>query len=178
MKYLALLRGINVGGNSIIKMADLKAAVEKIGFNNVKTYIQSGNVFFESENTDKEELTEILQKYFLINFNLDIPTIVLSDFQLEKVLEGIPDEWNRTNDLRCYIAFIKIPTTPDDVLKEIELKEGIDFVKSGPGVLYMSTKLSGLTKSRFSRLAGKPVYRYITMRNITTVRKLFSMLKQ
>jgi len=61
-RFLALLRGINVGGNNLIKMNDLKAEFERLGFQDVKTYIQSGNVIFSSALSDKLKLTELLEK--------------------------------------------------------------------------------------------------------------------
>ena len=61
MKYVALLRGINVGGNNRVPMAELKLCFEKMGFNNVVTYINSGNVIFESNQTDLVRIVEICE---------------------------------------------------------------------------------------------------------------------
>ena len=66
--YIALLRGINVGGNNIIKMVDLKLAFEEMEFSNVKTYIQSGNVIFSSDRKNKVELTDEIEKKLLEKF--------------------------------------------------------------------------------------------------------------
>lgn len=60
-QYLAFLRGINVGGNAIIKMADLKKAFEQMGFKNVRTLLASGNVIFEADHADKEVLTKKME---------------------------------------------------------------------------------------------------------------------
>ena len=84
----------------------------------------------------------------------------------------------KKNDLRCYIAFVREPITSNDVLKEIETKESVDFVKAGQAVVYMSTKLAGLTKSRFTKLAGKKISKDITIRNYTTVQKLLALTEQ
>ncbi len=177
MKYVALLRGINVGGNSIIKMVDLKECFEKCGFKNVSTFIQSGNVIFESEMTNVQEITKKLEENLLKTFDIPIRVIVLSSTQLQKVLSGVPDEWNK-DDLRCYIAFVKSPVTSKDVLKEVQLNKDVDFIKTGQGVLYMSTKLSGLTQSGFSKLSRKKIYQDITIRNYTTTQKIFNLMKK
>jgi uncharacterized protein (DUF1697 family) len=63
-------------------------------------------------------------------------------------------------------------------LKEITLNEGVDFIAVGIGVLYMSTKLSGITKSRFSKLAGKKIYKDITIRNYNTTQKLLELMEK
>jgi uncharacterized protein (DUF1697 family) len=176
VKYIALLRGINVGGNSIIKMYDLKAAVEKCGFSNVKTVIQSGNVIFESnESIDKATLK--MEKALSENFGVSSGMIIKTHDQFKEVLAGIPDAWKKADDLRMYIAFVIGPVTVQEVLAEIEPKEGVDFVETGPGVLYMSTRLSGITKSRFSKLVAKKIYKSISIRNYNTVKKLLAFME-
>jgi uncharacterized protein (DUF1697 family) len=60
-RYIALLRGINVGGNTLIKMPDLKVCFESLGFTDVVTYIQSGNVVFSTRNDNAEEITQLIE---------------------------------------------------------------------------------------------------------------------
>jgi uncharacterized protein (DUF1697 family) len=177
MKYVALLRGINVGGNSIIKMTDLKSAVEKSGFRNVKTYIQSGNVIFESEEKNTAKITSRLEEALLKNFQVETRVILLTPSQLKKVISEIPGDWKNNNDIRRYVAFIREPVTAQDVMREIELREGVDFVKPGEGVVYLSTLLSGLTKSKLNKIMAKKVYRDITIRNYNTVQKLLAFME-
>lgn len=176
MKYVAFLRGINVGGNALVKMTELKTAFEKAGFTNVLTYINSGNVIFESTGEDKNKLTkqieEILEKSFFA-----IKSVVLSQDDIEEIVKDVPADWNRGKDLRCYIAFLKETTQPQDVLKEMHLNKTVDTAEIGKSVVYMTTKLSGLTKSGFTKLIGKKIYKEMTMRNYTTVQKLFALAK-
>jgi uncharacterized protein (DUF1697 family) len=178
MKYVALLRGINVGGNSIIKMAGLKEAAEKCGFSNVRTFIQSGNVIFESVEKDNGKLSAKLEDCFSKNYSIESQAIILTEDQFRKVVGAAPEDWKTRDDLRRYIAFVRPPITPEDLLKEIKLKEDVDFVRAGAGVLYMSTLLSGITKSGFTKLVGTKVYKDITIRNYTTVHKLLELLEQ
>jgi uncharacterized protein (DUF1697 family) len=177
MKYLALLRGVNVGGNSIIKMADLKDAVEKSGFNNVKTLINSGNVIFESVQKDTTNIAKTLEEILRTSFNVDSRVVVLTIPQLKNVVDGAPDGWKTSEDIRCYIAFLLGTIKPAEVIDQIKLKEGVDFVNAGPGVVYMTTLLSGITKSGFTKIIGKPVYKEITMRNFNTVKKLLALMQ-
>jgi uncharacterized protein (DUF1697 family) len=177
MKYVALLRGINVGGNSIIKMTDLKEAVEKCGFTGVITFIQSGNVIFESDEINNDQIVARLADCLLKYFKYDSSLVVRSLEQFTKIVSEIPTDWEKSDDLRRYLAFIAGPLTAQDVIREISLKEGIDSLKLGTGVLYMSTKLRGLSRSGFTKLINTKVYRYITIRNFNTVQKLLAIME-
>ncbi len=174
MRYVALLRGINVGGNSLVKMSDLKKAFENLGFENVSTYINSGNVIFDSDDS-LTKINEKIDRKLSKIFNFDLTTVVISKKSLEKTTENIPAEWKKSKDLRCYIAFVKEPISEQEVLSKIRLKDGVDSVATYRGVLYMTTKLSGITKSGFSKLARQKIYKHITIRNYNTVKKLLEL---
>ena len=178
MRYVALLRGINVGGKGIIKMTELKAAMANCGFANVKTYIQSGNVIFESDEEKTSNIASRMERCILKAFKIDSQTIVITYDQIKKVVSEVPPDWDQRNDLRRYIAFIREPVTPLEVLKQIRLKEGVDFAKAGEGVVYMTTLLSGLTKSGFAKLVSTKVYKDITIRNYSTVQKLLTLMEE
>lgn len=177
MKYLALLRGINVGGNNIIKMADLRSCLERNRFHNVQTYIQSGNVIFASEQSRTSTLTT-LEKVLSKEFAYEASVVLRTFEEVEKTIASMPTSWRSPDDLRCNIAFVKEPTTAQEVLNECEPREGIDKVCIGPGVVYMSTKLKGITKSGINKLIGKKIYREITIRNLRTTQKIFEMMKR
>ncbi|HYE22578.1 MAG TPA: DUF1697 domain-containing protein [Verrucomicrobiae bacterium] len=178
MKYVALLRGINVGGNNIIKMIKLKASFEKTGFKNVITYIQSGNVIFESAEKNIPKLERKIEKALSKEFKYNSRVVVRSQAQLKKVLAEIPSDWKKRTDLRCNVCFVKAPLNAQEVLKEIELKQGVDFVKTGKGVVYTSTLMNSLTQSKFSKLVMKKVYQFITIRNLNTTQKLVALMEK
>ena len=77
-KYISLLRGINVGGNKKILMADLKLLYANIGLLNISTYIQSGNVFFETESTDTALLAQNIENAIRAKYGFDVPVLVLN----------------------------------------------------------------------------------------------------
>ena len=89
-KYVALLRGINVGGKNKIKMTELKKVFEDSGFLNVKTYINSGNIIFSSPITNEENLKEKCELIIFEHFKLTIPVTIISGAYLEKALEHAP----------------------------------------------------------------------------------------
>ncbi|HEY4036330.1 MAG TPA: DUF1697 domain-containing protein [Ktedonobacteraceae bacterium] len=178
MKYVALLRAINVGGNNRIKMEQLRACFEVGGFEQVITYIQSGNVIFESEDENKEKLTKEIEESLSRTFDYTARIVLRSYAEIQKVVEEAPDDWNTRTDLRCNVAFIKEPVTAKEAWQEILPKEGIDVVTIGHGVLYLSTVLSGLTKSALGKLVSKKIYQDMTIRNYTTTQKLLTLMKQ
>jgi uncharacterized protein (DUF1697 family) len=177
MKYLALLRGINVGGNNIIKMSDLILAVEKIGFRNVVTYIQSGNIIFESDITNVSEIENRLKAALAKSFDYRSRLIIKSHEQMKQIIKEVPDEWRKSTNLRCYIAFISEMLRPESLVPQIEVNPSVDSLKPGPGVLYMTTLLSGLTRSRFSKIITNEFYKEITIRNYNTAGKILSLME-
>lgn len=90
MKYISILRGINVSGQKKIKMADLKTLYESIGFNNVVTYIQSGNVIFDSKVKNKTEIKISIEKAIEKEFNFHVPVEIRTKREIENVLKNCP----------------------------------------------------------------------------------------
>ncbi len=178
MKYVALLRGVNVGGNSLIKMTDLKETVEKIGFTNVQTYIQSGNVIFESGEANVSKIDSLLEESLKKRFKYGSRIVVRNYEQFKRVISEVPADWEKGKDIRCYIAFVREPVTSQDIVKEIQVKEGVDFISAGKGAIYMTTLMSGLTKSGFTRMVGKPFYKDITIRNYNTAKKILALMER
>lgn len=85
MKYISLLRGINVAGKNVVKMADLKELYLRVGFGEVKTYIQSGNVIFYSEKRDIQEVERIIESAIFLDYNFDVPVQVIPVLKMKKV---------------------------------------------------------------------------------------------
>jgi uncharacterized protein (DUF1697 family) len=175
MKYIALLRGVNVGGKSSISMSAIKTAFEHEEFKNVSTYINSGNVFFESEEKDVKKLTHTIEAIFETQF-FPIDTVIFSVEEIKKVVKNIPKSW-KEDDVRKYVAFVIPPTKPAEIIPVIKLREDVDFIDSGEYVIYMTTKMSGLTKSGFSKFASHPLYKKVTIRNFNTVQKILSRME-
>jgi uncharacterized protein (DUF1697 family) len=178
MTYVALLRGINVGGRNLLRMVDLRVCLERRGFRSVSTYIQSGNVIFESDLTDRAKLTTAMRRALTAEFGYDSPILVRSRDQLKAVVARAPREWKSRTDLRRYVAFLREPLTAKQALKELDPKHGVDFVKAGDGVLYMSTLLRHLKQSGFTKVVGKEIYRDMTIRNYGTCQKILALMQR
>ena len=178
MTYVAFLRGINVGGKNITKMAALKACLENAGFDRVETFIQSGNVVFESGQRSAAKLTSQIDAAVDAALGLDPRVVVLSRDLLKAVLAGAPAAWRSRTDLRMNIAFLRPPVTAAVALKEVAVRPGVDAVAAGKGVLYMSTALRDLGKSRMSRIVMKPVYQEMTIRTNATCQKILALMER
>ena len=178
-QYLALLRGINVGGNNIIKMADLKTCFESMGFSNVLTYIQSGNVLFKSAEKDKVKLTKNIETGLSERFSYEARLVIVTHKQLKQAVEEAPRGFGKDADkFRYDVIFLKEPITPKEAMKSVSTKEGIDNAYTGKNVLYFSRLLSRATQSRLPRIAGLPVYQSMTIRNWNTTAKLLALMEK
>ena len=105
--HLALLRGINVSGHSMIKMDALKTALERIGFKNVKTYIQSGNVFVDSDEENGPSVGFLIKQEIFKAFGHEVPVVVISKADLEACMKNNPYLKEKDCDLKkLYVAFI------------------------------------------------------------------------
>ncbi len=179
IQYLALLRGINVGGKNIIKMTDLKACFESLGFSDVVTYIQSGNVLFKSAEKDKAKLTGKIEKALSARFDYTSRIVLVNHAELRQVAEGAPNGFGKKPDTFRYdVIFLKEPLTPKEAMKDVSVKEGVDEAYLGRHVLYFSRLISKATQSHLSRIVGLPVYQNMTIRNWNTTTKLLALTEK
>lgn len=177
MKYVALLRGINVGGNNSVSMATLKELFAENGYTNIITYINSGNVIFESVETDTKKLTTHIEALLSKAFNYQARVVIKSYEQIKAITHDIPSEWKTSTQIRCYVGFLSEFVT-EDMISEVTIREGVDSLKAGKGVLYMTTLLSHLTKSNFNKLMTKKIYKEMTIRNYNTTKKILELMEK
>ena len=172
-RYIALLRGINVGGKNIIKMADLKTSFEQRGFLSVKTYINSGNVIFESD-MDASAVTAICEELITVDFSLDIPVCVISAADLADALAHSPDWWNNEPDTRHDAFFVIPPMTAAEICGHVgAVKEEYEKVGYHGRVIFWSAPMATFSRTRWSKISkDKAMYRAITVRNANTTLKL------
>lgn len=176
-KYLALLRGINVGGNNIIKMAELREFLTDLGLKNVQTYIQSGNVIFESEEKDRQKLSQKLEKELGEKFHYQSTLVLITKEEMEEIIKEAPGHFGKDKDKYRYdVIFLKEPLTAEEAIKEVQIKEGVDKVSHGTKALYFSRLISKAGQSRLSKIVQNPIYKSITIRNWNSSSKLAEMM--
>ncbi len=176
-KYLALLRGINVGGNNLIRMADLKTCFEDLGFSDVATYIQSGNVVFSSKAGVPDQIATKIENALSARFHYPARVVVVSHADLRVVVRKAPKGFgSEPKKFRYNALFLKKPFIPKQAMKQITARAGVDTVHAGKGMLYFSNTLKGATRSHLSRINQTPVYAYLTIRNWNTTTKLLALM--
>jgi uncharacterized protein (DUF1697 family) len=174
--YTALLRGINVGGSNIIRMADLKGSFVDMGFRDVQTYIQSGNVVFRSADEGAEELTDRIQQRLRNAFDYKLPVLLRDLTEMEAVVASAPAGFgDDVAPFKFDILFLKQPLTAVEAHPEIPVNETADAAWPGPGVIYYRRSAEHLTKSGLNKLPSRPVYQQMTIRNWRTTRKLLDI---
>lgn len=173
-RYLALLRGINVGGNNVIPMAKLRAAFEALGFDDVRTYIASGNVLFESK---KAPSREAIERMLAEQFSYAAKIVLLDARALRKVAAEAPPRFGANPGVYRYdVLFARAPLKPKAVLPQLSLKAGVDEVAAGTHALYFRRLTAKASQSKLTKLVGQPVYRELTIRNWNTTSALIELV--
>ena len=175
MQYVALLRGINVGGKSLIKMDKLRAAFEEMGFEDVATYIASGNVLFRAPRQQSAALAARIESELTKRFGMDLRVVLMTEAQLRAVVEGAPRGFGAKTEL-CDVIFLRKPLTPRKAFGLVQRREGVDQAWEGKGVLYFSRLKAKASSSRLSKIATMPEYKNMTIRNWNTARKLLALM--
>lgn len=175
--YLALLRGVNVGGKALLKMADLHAALSKDGFQDVKTYIQSGNVMFTSNRRDKKRLASDMSACIEKNFKLTVDIAHFTADEWQAIVKAAPAWWGKDADWKHNLLVITTGIPAKEVVAAIgELKPDIEAVKAGDGVVYQSMSFTLFGRTTTGKLASNPIYKKLTVRNYNTATKLANLL--
>ncbi|MBH2007349.1 DUF1697 domain-containing protein [Candidatus Saccharibacteria bacterium] len=177
MKYVALLRGINVGGNNKVAMSELRDCFERLGFSNVSTYINSGNLFFACDETDIAALIHKCEVAIEDRFGFIVVATVISKDDFEDALDHAPGWWaDGTQGMRNDALFVIAPTTAKEVLTELQKKTStVDKLDSYGQVVFWTLPMADYNKSVVPKIIGTPIYRRITMRSSTTVKRLLGL---
>lgn len=178
-QYVALLRGINVGGKNLIKMVALKACFEEQGFHDVVTYIQSGNVLFQSAESGRAKLTARIEEALAATFDYEASVVLRTRKQMQDVVERAPEGFGAQPAMYRYdVLFLKEPLKAATAMKSVTTREGVDQAHAGTGVLYFSRLISKATQSYLSRIVSSPIYQSMTIRNWSTTTKLLALMER
>jgi uncharacterized protein (DUF1697 family) len=175
VRYVALLRGINVGGRTLVKMADLKACFEQLGFDDVSTYIASGNVLFESGD-DAAGLATTIEAAIEQRFELPVKVVVLDRASYARIVKAIPKPWIGDGSLRANVAFVRRGTDAKAVVRDLEPDPAVEEVKAVKGAILWATRRDALNRSVMRKLIAGAAYKELTVRNLNTTLKLQELL--
>ena len=174
--HIALLRGINVGGNNKVEMARLRRVCEDAGLGDVATYINSGNVLFSSSEKSVTALAGLIESTVKTEFGLDVPVLVKEAEAFRAISAAIPPEWRSDKTMRTDVLFLFDHLDLDEVAETLPVKDGIDEVVLVDGAVIWNVDAANVTRSGRTNVIGGTMYRSATARNSNTVRKLASML--
>ena len=178
-RYLALLRGINVGGKNVIRKDDLRSSFEELGYQNVTTYIQSGNILFRAAKSDVARLCDAVEAQLSRRFAYDARAVVLSQSDYQAALGTAPGSWGVAEGYRHAALFVLPGASSDELLASLPpLRDELEHAAAGPGVIFWSVERDHVTRSSFTRLPALPAYQQVTMRNHNTVRRLEALLDE
>ncbi len=168
-RYIALLRGINVGGKNKVPMPELKALFERRGFTAVATYINSGNVLFDSDEADPAAVRAACETLLRDAYDFEVPMMVIAADALAEAVAHAPDWWNRGGDEISDAFFVLPPLTPQDVAAQVgEARAPYEQVAFYGQVVFWSAPRKTYSRTRWSKVVQFPAYRSLTIRNANT----------
>ncbi len=159
-------------------MAELRAAFTQAGCHAVATYIQSGNVVFAAEHP-AARLERDLEAALAQRFGFPIALLVRSARQLRTVVASKPPGFGKSpDDYHSDVIFLKAPLTPAAAMRVVRVRDGVDRVWAGAGVLYFERLSERRTDSQLSAIIGTPEYRLMTVRNWRTTTRVLDLVER
>ncbi|WP_172200848.1 DUF1697 domain-containing protein [Saccharibacillus qingshengii] len=178
MIYVALLRGINVGGNNKVEMNRLKTAFEQAGMERVKTYINSGNIVFLNGKLPQAELAGVLEGAIEAEFGLKIRVLVRSLEEMEAIFAVLPEHWNNGGEMKSDVFFLWDEVDETSVSGELPLTPGVGTLLFAPHAVLFSVDRENAGRSGMNKLIGSKLYARMTVRNVNTTRQLLQLMRE
>src|SRR2546430_1985444 len=136
--FVALLRGINVGGNNMIRMSSLKTSFERMGFTDVTTYINSGNSIFRAKDGDARKLEKTIERMLEREYKLGCKVVVRSFAEMAALITSLPKTWNDDERWKYNVIFLRHSIDLEDVVDRLNAQRDIEEVVYRPGTLLWS----------------------------------------
>ena len=174
--YVALLRGVNVGGRGLVSMADLRSCFEALGFTNVSTYINSGNVIFADPRTAASKVVREIEAVLTARCRIDIKVVVKSEKELAAICRQIPRGWVNDQSMRTEVMFLREEADTAETIATIATNPNVDRLRRVKGALIWNVLRKDYRKSKLPKIIGIPVYKNMTGRNANTTRKLLELM--
>ena len=176
--YVALLRGVNVGGNNIISMKSLKTSFEKLGFTDVSTYINSGNILFKAKESDARKLETKIEAMLSREHKLGCKVVVRSFLEMASLIENLPKGWAEDKEWKYNVIFLRHSIDSEKVLESLGPKREIEKVVYYPGTLLWSARISDMTQTTMFKLSSQKLFQDMTVRNTNTTRRLYELMNK
>jgi uncharacterized protein (DUF1697 family) len=174
MKYIALLRGINVGTSVKINMKELKSDCELLGLQNVSTYINSGNILFESDD-NKEIIKREIEDKLKNKTGQEIKIILKTKDEMNRIASAIPSDWTNDDVQKTDVLYLFDEIDNEEIVNELPIKKEYINIKYVQGAVIMNVLRSNYNKSQMNKIIGYKKYKEMTVRNVNTAKYLASI---
>ena len=174
--YVALLRGINVGGHALVSMKELKGCFEELGLQEVMTYINSGNIIFKDSRKDVAKLTELIEAGIKAHQKRDIRVVVKSKDELAAICKSMPRDCVTDKDMRTDVMFLWDEVDTPEIISSIATNPKVDRLLHIKGAVVWNVNRKDYGKSKLPKIIGTKVYKNMTARNANTTRKLLEWM--
>ena len=176
--FVALLRGINVGGKNMIRMSSLKDSFERMGFDDVTTYINSGNIIFKAQEGDARKLERNIEAMLAREYKLECKVVVRSFSEMADLVKSLPKTWDGDGRWKYSVIFLKRSIDSENILNGLKPKSDIEQVVYRPGALLWSARISDLSRTSMLRLSSQKLFQEMTVRNTNTTKKIYELMKK
>ena len=174
--YVALLRGINVGGNMMVSMKALKSCFEELGLEDVVTYINSGNIIFKASNRSVPALVKLIESGITARCQMEIRVVVKTTGDIAAICRKIPAEWVTDKLMRTDVMFRRDEVDNAETIAAVPANPAVDRLVHVKGALIWNVSRKDYGKSKVPKIAGSSFYKNMTARNVNTTRKLLELM--
>jgi len=176
--FVALLRGVNVGGNNMISMSSLKKSFEALGFPHVTTYINSGNIVFTTKEKDARKLEKRIEQMLSKEYELGSRVVVRSLPEMEQLVKNLPRSWSADSRWRYNVIFLRHSIDSEAILADLPANSDIEEIVYRPGALLWSAQATEMNRTNLAKLSSRKVFQDMTVRNLNTTKKLCDLMKK
>lgn len=178
MVYVALLRGVNVGGARKVSMGHLAELFQSLGFTSVKTFINSGNIIFASSEANKKLLAERIEQLIEKETGVTTGVLVKSLTDIEMIVSQLPNSWVNDAYMKCDVMFLFSGIDSKTILKTLPaINPDYEDCTYAPGAILWRVDRTFVNRSKMLKLASLPLYQQMTVRNCNSVRKILALMR-
>ena len=176
--FVALLRGVNVGGKNMIRMSSLKESFERMGFGDVATYINSGNIIFKTQEGNARKLERSIEGMLSSEYELECKVVVRSLSEMANLVKSLPETWDGDGRWKYNVIFLRHSIDSENILGGLKPKSDIEQIVYRPGTLLWSARISDLSRTGMLKLSGQKLFQEMTVRNTNTTKKVYELMKK
>jgi uncharacterized protein (DUF1697 family) len=174
--YVALLRGINVGGNTMVSMKELKSCFEDLGLRDVVTYINSGNIIFKDSGQGIPALVRLIESGIKARRKMEIRVVVKTRNDIAAICKKIPTDWVTDKLMRTDVMFLRDEIDKAETIAAVPANPAVDRLVHVKGALIWNVSRKDYGKSKVPKMVGSSFYKNMTARNVNTTRKLLQLM--